>query len=78
MMMLRQWRLRRRINQWVPLVPGETEHQWEETRLHGCETCGFHPGYKCVLCGRCVDFEQDWGLYQLIRQFLRTPCGGKP
>lgn len=78
MMMLRQWRLRRRINWVVPLVFGETEHQWEATRLHGCETCGFHPGFKCLQCGRCVDFEQDYGLYMLIKEFLRYRHGENP
>lgn len=68
--MMRQWLLRRRINRVVPLVFGETEHQWEATKLYGCEVCGEHDGYKCVPCGRCVDFEQDFDLYMLIYQII--------
>ena len=65
--------LSRSINKQVPLVPGETEHQWDKTQLHGCGVCSYHWGYKCIQCGRCVDSENDWELYALIFEHLRGP-----
>lgn len=62
------------INRQVPLVPGETEHQWDRTQLFGCQDCEWrHAGYRCVQCKRCVDSEQDWALYMLIFEELRGP-----
>lgn len=61
------------INRQVPLVPGETEHQWESKNIYGCGVCRWHKGYVCLQCGRCVDSEQDWALYILILEHLRGP-----
>ena len=65
--------LSKSINRQVPLVPGETEHQWDKTKLYGCGVCTYHWGYMCAQCGRCVDSENDWALYALIFEHLRGP-----
>lgn len=64
--------LSKSINRQVPLVPGETEHQWDRTLLFGCSEC-FHEGYECPVCQRCVDKVLDWELYTLIFEHIRGP-----
>lgn len=49
------------------------QHRWVRVRLYGCQACHWHEGYECTECLRCVDHEQDWGLYMAILELLRGP-----
>lgn len=67
------------VRKLVPLIPKETEHQWMHAKMYGCETCGWHDGFQCRTCGRCVDWELDTPLYEAIAALGDWPWeGGKP
>jgi hypothetical protein len=58
---------RETIRSKIPLIVHESEHDWQETRLHGCEICGWHEGFECSNCFRVVDRHTDWDLYRAIQ-----------
>lgn len=37
----------------------ECDHQWEQTDLFGCESCGDHPGVRCTRCYETLDAIWD-------------------
>jgi hypothetical protein len=41
-------------------------HLWRKAKLHGCDLCGWHDGFACDTCRRCVDSEQEHQLYAAI------------
>lgn len=54
----------------MPLLPGETGHQWQLALLTGCGVCGTHEGYECTLCRRVVDYQCDQELAAAIGMIL--------
>lgn len=68
--------LDRYIESEIPLVPGETGHQWQLALLAGCGVCGSHEGYECTLCRRVVDYECDQELAAAIGLILAVAVMG--